>query len=73
MTQLEFHVMQAVLIEERATTRYSCLMCERCVEDGPDGLTIVHRGDQRAMHRGGSLTGIAQTVDQPAQGKPQLH
>jgi hypothetical protein len=58
----ELHVMRAELIEERATMRYSCPLCDRCVEDGPDGLVVVHRGDAAASHRGGSLVGVEQEV-----------
>lgn len=52
----QHHVMDAELIVERETMRYHCPVCERCVEDGPDGVRVLHRGDRSATHRGGSLT-----------------
>lgn len=73
MPRLEFHVMQAVLSEDRATTRYNCPVCDRCVENGPDGITIVHRGNQNAVHRGGSLLGIEHAVEQMPERKTYLH
>lgn len=55
MSTSRWHRMDVELIAERAITRYSCPICHRCVEDGPDGLRIVHRGDTRVGHRGGSI------------------
>lgn len=73
MRQPRFHLMQAVLIEDRATMRYECPICERCVEDGPEGLTVVHAGDRYAEHRGGTLTTIEQSAEQPPPAGPRLH
>jgi hypothetical protein len=73
MSRPEFHLMQPVLNEDRATMRYSCPICDRCVEDGPEGITIVHKGDQSAVHRGGSLRSIDHSMEQVSQPVPRLH
>jgi|APTNR8051073442_1049403.scaffolds.fasta_scaffold145238_1 hypothetical protein len=77
MPRAEFHLMQAELSEDRATMRYSCPICDRCVEDGPEGLTILHRGDPAALHRGGTLRGfeyaVEQAVAQAPAAAPRLH
>jgi hypothetical protein len=57
------HLMDTELIEDRATVRYSCPVCERCVEDGPEGLVVLHRGDAAASHRGGRLSEVHQEVE----------
>ncbi|MBL8345879.1 MAG: hypothetical protein JNN03_10590 [Rubrivivax sp.] len=68
------HVMHATLDEERDTMRYTCGICDRCVEDGPQGLRILRRGDQEAFHQGGSLTGVALEVEpEPPAPAPLLH
>ncbi len=67
MGHREFHVMNAELIQERKTMRYTCPTCQRCMEDGPDGLTLVHAGDRSAVHRAGTIT---PTVDEVEQGSP---
>lgn len=71
MSQREYHVMDVVLIEDRQTTRYTCPICQRCLEDGPEGIAMVHKGDQSALHRGGSLVLSDQEVEQAPQ--PSLH
>lgn len=57
------HLMDTELIEDRATMRYSCPVCDRCVEDGPEGLVVLHRGDAAASHRGGTLAEVQQEVE----------
>ena len=47
------HPMQVQRFAERQVTRYTCRICQRCVEDGPEGLTIIARGDPWASHRAG--------------------
>jgi hypothetical protein len=64
MSHREFHVMTVERLAERQVTRYSCPTCQRCVEDGPEGITLLYRGDQDASHRGGSLRGFAQDFEQ---------
>lgn len=59
----EYHVLTVELIEDRQTTRYSCPICHRCMEDGPEGLTLIHRGDPSASHRGGSITAVEYDVE----------
>jgi len=56
MSTSRWHRMDVELIAERAITRYSCPICHRCVEDGPEGLRVVHRGDTEVGHRGGVLS-----------------
>ncbi|MBI5717718.1 MAG: hypothetical protein HZC37_08530 [Burkholderiales bacterium] len=74
MGHRELHVMRAVLDEERQTMRYTCTACERCVEDGPDGLRILSRGDPEAVHQGGSLTALALELEPDlAPPPPMLH
>ena len=73
MSQREFHVMNAVLVEDRQTMRYTCPVCQRCLEDGPDGMTMIHKGDQSASHRGGSLGPAQCEVEQDAPAQPLLH
>jgi hypothetical protein len=53
MTPAAVHPMTVERIADRQTTRYTCPVCQRCVEDGPDGLTILFRGDPAASHRAG--------------------
>ena len=55
MTSLRFHRMDTELIAERHTMRYTCPTCQRCVEDGPEGTRVLHRGDLSVGHRGGSF------------------
>lgn len=67
MSTTRWHRMDVELIAERATTRYSCPICHRCIEDGADGLRIVHRGDTSVGHRGGDIT-VEHEDDQPHSG-----
>ncbi len=53
MTMTAQHTMETSWIEDRQVSRYTCRSCARCVEDGPDGLRVLVRGDQTASHRGG--------------------
>jgi hypothetical protein len=69
MSHREFHVMNAVLIEDRQTMRYTCQVCQRCLEDGPE----IHKGDQSASHRGGSLGPAHYEVEQEPPVQPRLH
>jgi hypothetical protein len=74
MDQREIHVMSAELIEERRTMRYTCPICQRCLEDGPDGITIIHRGDRSAAHRAGRMVPNQVELEQePDRGPPALH
>ena len=73
MNHPESHVMNAVLIEDRQTVRYTCPVCLRCVEDGPDGITTIHKGDPSASHRGGSILQMQHEIHQQAQGMPLPH
>lgn len=77
MSTSRWHRMDVELIAERSITRYSCPICHRCVEDGPDGLRIVHRGDTEVGHRGGAIA-VDHDEDPPAsparrEGPPRLH
>jgi hypothetical protein len=77
MSTSRWHRMDVESIAERATTRYSCPICHRCVEDGPEGLRIVHRGDTSVGHRGGSIA-IDHDDDPPGgaahgESPPRLH
>ena len=69
----EFHRMDTELLVERQTMRYSCRICQRTVEDGPDGITIVHKGDPTVAHRGGSLDITHEEFEQDPQDKPVWH
>lgn len=60
----EQHVLTAELIEDRQTMRYSCPTCHRCLEDGPEGLIMIHRGDPSAAHRGGSIEAVEHEIEQ---------
>ena len=71
MSHREFHVMNAELIEDRQTMRYTCPVCQRCLEDGPEGITTIHKGDQLAAHRGGSISSIQQDVEQEREQRPR--
>ena len=80
MSFVEHHVMTADLIEDRQTMRYTCPVCQRCMEDGPEGLAVIHKGDPSASHRGGSLSSsMQQEVEQDlppshrAGPQPHLH
>jgi hypothetical protein len=73
MSYPELHVMNTVFIKDRQTMRYTCPVCQRCVEDGTDGITIIHKGDPSASHRGGSIALVQQEVEQPPKAKPVLH
>ena len=56
--------MAVEVITDRQVTRYTCPTCQRCLEDGPDGIALLHKGDQEASHRGGRLPGFGQEVEQ---------
>ena len=47
--------MRAELDEALGWMRYTCPTCHRCLEDGPDGLRVLRRGDLDAVHTGGTL------------------
>lgn len=68
----EHHVLTVELIEDRQTTRYSCPICQRCLEDGPEGFTVIHRGDPSARHRGGSISAVEHDVEQHTPGANTL-
>jgi hypothetical protein len=53
MTPENVHTMEVERLQDQQTTRYTCPVCQRCVEDGPDGLRVLFRGDVDARHRGG--------------------
>lgn len=63
MGHRELHIMSAVLLEDRQTMRYTCTQCQRCLEDGPEGLTLVFRGDPGATHQAGSIPPAIQEVE----------
>lgn len=65
MEHLEHHVMHAALGESAGTMRYSCPTCHRCVEDGPDGLRILVKGNQSAVHRAGALMVAPSEIEPP--------
>jgi len=67
------HLMQAVLDEAREVMRYTCSVCSRCIEDGPDGLRVVKKGDLEAVHRGGSLAPAMLDLESEPQPPPLLH
>ncbi|MBL8340643.1 MAG: hypothetical protein JNL30_04170 [Rubrivivax sp.] len=74
MDHREFHVMNAELIGERQTMRYTCPTCRRCMEDGPDGITVLHAGDRRALHRAGTVKAVIDDIDTAAPVPPHtLH
>lgn len=63
------HPMSVEVLREQGKTVFTCRVCERCIEISTDGaLSIIHRGDQRAQHTGGSYS-IA--VDIKEQGNAQ--
>jgi hypothetical protein len=72
MSSIEIHLMTAELISDRRTMRYTCALCHRCIEDGPDGLKVLHRGDPNARHRGGRITSLAGDVEQDQPGAPPV-
>jgi hypothetical protein len=49
------HPMTSQWLPQLQTMRYRCLVCSRCVEDGPEGLRVVAAGDTDALHSGGNL------------------
>jgi hypothetical protein len=68
------HLMHAALDEARDTMRYTCRTCDRCVEDGPEGLRILRAGDLQAVHQGGSLSSLALELEaEPPAPPPVLH
>ena len=67
------HFMTTELSTDRRTVRYSCAVCDRCVEDGPEGLTVIHKGDSQARHRGGSIGLQQPEVSQDLPTRPVLH
>lgn len=73
MGQTEIHVMTAELIADRHTVRFSCPICHRCIEDGPEGITFIHRGDVSVRHQGGSMSTIDSTVEQAPPERPVMH
>lgn len=73
MSRTEVHTMDTELITDRRTMRYSCPVCHRCVEDGPEGITVVHQGDLSVPHRGGSLHVANDEFEQEPPHRPVLH
>ena len=73
MSPREHHVMTAELIEDRQTMRYTCPTCQRCLEDGPEGLALLHKGDQGASHQGGVLGQVQYEVEQEQPQRQVLH
>jgi hypothetical protein len=73
MAPAAFHLMVTELITDRQTVRYSCPTCQRCVEDGPEGFMVLHRGDQNARHRGGSISMLHPETEQQSAKKHVLH
>ncbi|MBL8325824.1 MAG: hypothetical protein JNJ89_12805 [Rubrivivax sp.] len=73
MDHREFHVMDAELIRERQTMRYTCPACQRCMEDGPDGITVLHAGDRSARHRAGTVKAVVDDIDTVPQPPHTLH
>jgi hypothetical protein len=69
----ETHDMQVEFISELRTMRYSCRICGRCLEDRPDGLVMIERGDSTARHRAGRLQGIESEVEQDLGSGPTRH
>ena len=69
----EFHRMQTELLAERQTMRYSCPICQHTVEDGPAGLSIIHKGDPAVAHRAGALDVAHLEFERDPQDKPVLH
>jgi len=73
MIHPEVHHMDAELVHDRQTMRYRCTVCAWCVEDGPEGVAVVSKGDPIAAHRGGQLEVVTDEVEQDPQAKPLLH
>jgi hypothetical protein len=67
----EIHTMDVTLEHDRQIVRYSCPVCGRCFEDGPDRLTLIERGDASAIHRAGSLSTLEAEAE-PASPTPPL-
>jgi hypothetical protein len=59
----EVHVMTVSVCEDSRTVRYTCPWCRRCMEDGPQGLKVLFRGDVNARHRAGSLVPSVQEIE----------
>ena len=59
----EVHVMTVTLSEDSRTVRYTCPWCRRCMEDGPQGLTVLVRGDPNARHRAGAVVPNMQDIE----------
>lgn len=73
MAAPQHHVMDAELLAERETMRYHCPVCQRCIEDGPDGVRVLHHGDRAATHRGGSLAVDQEDVAAERPSGPTMH
>jgi hypothetical protein len=73
MVHREFHVMNAELIRERRTMRYTCPVCARCMEDGPEGFQLIQAGDRAAVHRAGAVAPVVESVDQDLPPPRTLH
>ena len=58
-----FHPWLVELMADRQTVRYHCPLCGRCMEDRPEGLVLIDRGDETARHGGGSLSDSSCEVD----------
>ncbi len=64
MAVREVHLMQTELIADQRIVRHFCPTCGRCMEDRPDGLFVLVRGDPDAVHRGGSLVDLETELEQ---------
>jgi len=71
MSKLNLHFMQTEMVADQQLVRFSCPICERCVESGPDGLRILVRGDTSVRHQGGSVV-MGAEVDAERE-RPTLH
>lgn len=67
------HTMKTELITERQTMRYTCPVCQRCMEDRPEGLVLLNKGDQHARHVAGVFSTIEMEIEQAPPVKPVLH
>lgn len=70
MNLTEIHLYEVTHIAELRTVRYTCRACGRCMEDRPEGLVLLDRGDAQATHSGGSLNELNAELEQDVAPSP---
>lgn len=70
MPPREWHRWDIRVEHDTQVVRYVCPQCGRCMEDRPEGLVLLERGDPSARHGGGELSDVATELSASAPPPP---